>query len=272
MTIRKGIFRYFDLPGEIRNNIMRHVLSPGDVHPWMRARPIPQRQSRPSAICKALTTVLCWLVMSLAMYLTIVRREPKPPPILRAKRPGFQLLATCGQAYLEGHILFYSDNVFHIPPGPVNTLLVWRKGLQPQHRAMIKSVCLNLTIADLTPLALREVDRMRQVWGEERNFEEEDRSEYEHMAVIIGYYLRNQVWLPKLQLLRQWQTLDVVLLKCSKITIPSDGADLRQLNERHFATICINTAIELGDKLDVIVREMDWERTRKWLVERAWAM
>ncbi len=263
MTIRKGIFRYFDLLGEIRNNIMR------DVHPWMRARPVLQRQSRPSTIWKALSTFLCWLVMSLATYLMIVRREPKPRPILRAKWPGFQSLATCRQAYLEGHIIFYSDNAFHITPGPVNTLLAWRKGLQPQHRATIKSVCLNLTIADLTPLALREVDRMRQVWGEERNFEEEDRSEYEHMAVVIGYYLRNQVWLPKLQLLRQWQMLDLVLLKSTKITIPSDGADFRQLNERHFANFCTNAAIELGDKLVVMVREVGWERTRKWLVERA---
>lgn len=103
---------------------------------------------------------------------------------------------------------------------------------------MIKSVCLNLTIADLTPLALREVDRMRQVWAEEGNFEEEDRSEYEHMAVVIGCYLRNDVWRPKLQLLRQWQTLEMILVKSMKITIPLDGADFRQLNERHFATIC----------------------------------
>lgn len=44
-------------------------------------------------------------------------RRPKDQ---HRRNSGFQFLATCQQAYEEGHVFFYSLNTFYIPPGPLD--------------------------------------------------------------------------------------------------------------------------------------------------------
>ena len=75
---------YFSLPGEVRNKIMDLVLVHGDVHPY---RPISK----------------------------VDTHEPDSAANV-ISQPGIQLIATCKQAYKEGHVLFYSSNTFHLPP------------------------------------------------------------------------------------------------------------------------------------------------------------
>ena len=70
--------------------------------------------------------------------------------------PGIQLLATCKQAYNEGHELFYSSNAFHLPP---TMTFEWSNGLQAKHKAMVKRINITLGLDDLTVTTLKEVDR-----------------------------------------------------------------------------------------------------------------
>lgn len=76
----------------------------------------------------------------------------------RALRPpGFQLLATCRQICAEGHPVFYSSNIFFLPPGPLENTHRSLKALQPQCRAMIRKVGITMTLQDLTPAVFQRV-------------------------------------------------------------------------------------------------------------------
>lgn len=115
---------YFSLPGEIRNKIMNYVLVPGDVYPY---RPVPETTS-----------------------------TDKPETTLNvASRPGVNLLATCKQAYQEGHAMFYSFNTFHLPP---TGTFSWSDRLLAKHKALIKRISITIGLVELTPAMLTEVE------------------------------------------------------------------------------------------------------------------
>ena len=100
---------FFSLPGEIRNKIMNLVLVPGDVYPHT---PVPKISTR--------------------------------VPISAANvesRSGVQLIATCRQAYNEGHALFYSSNTFHLP---ATETFEWSDRLQPKHKYLIKRISITI--------------------------------------------------------------------------------------------------------------------------------
>ena len=114
---------YFSFPGEIRNKIMDYVLVPGEIYPF-----------RP-----ALTT-------STGSSDTVVKVE---------SHPGIQLIATCRQAYHEGHRLFYSSNTFHLPP---TMTFEWPDRLQAKHKAMIKRISITIGLDELIPEMLHEFE------------------------------------------------------------------------------------------------------------------
>ena len=64
--------------------------------------------------------------------------------------PGIQLLATCKQAYQEGHMLYYSSNVFHLPPGPPDVTKAVLRRFQPKHLPLIRRISLRISSIDLT--------------------------------------------------------------------------------------------------------------------------
>lgn len=107
MTASAPQIGYFDLPGEVRNQIMDLVLKPGDIH-----------FSRSST------------------------QDTQAPP-------GIQLLASNRQAYTEGCGIFYSENTFHIPPGPIICTERAFDPYQPQHLALIRRVTLHVGLHDL---------------------------------------------------------------------------------------------------------------------------
>ena len=108
---------YYSLPGEVRNKIMDEVLVQGDVH-----------------IC-----------------------TPDSESLTNTdSQPGFQLTATCKQAYYEGHEIFYSSNTFHLPP---TMTFDWSDKLQPEHKAMIKRIGITLGLDELTPAMIIQIDK-----------------------------------------------------------------------------------------------------------------
>ena len=115
---------YFFFPPEIRNQIMDLVLVPGDI--YLRPRPI--------------------IGCSRSNF--------------HRKRYGFQLLATCRQAYKEGHELYYTSNTFNLPSGRDH----WSEQLfilvQPKHRIMIQYLAINCSIYDIHyPDSIHEIGK-----------------------------------------------------------------------------------------------------------------
>lgn len=115
---------YFSLPGEVRNKIVDHVLAPGDIYPWGPALEMPTRSP--------------------------------DTPVNIEHWPGIQLIATCKQAYLEGHELFYSSNTFHLPQ---TTTFRWADRLQAKHKAMIKRISISFGLVESTPAMLKQIER-----------------------------------------------------------------------------------------------------------------
>ena len=116
---------YLSLPGEIRNRIMWFALVPGDVFPSHESRPSNRRGSR-------------------------------------ASLPACQLIATCRQAYLEGHESFYSHNTFHLAPGRLSASIKYFASLRPEHQCLISSFCIDFSILDLAPSVIDEIEQAYQ--------------------------------------------------------------------------------------------------------------
>lgn len=116
----KGRVGYLDLPGEIRNQIMDYALVPGRVLFSAKVQPVDFKDS-PSFV------------------------------------PGCQLLATCRQAYDEGHVSFYINNIFHLAPGPLSESVRYFGSLNRRHQDMIRSVSIDMSIVDLTPPVLERI-------------------------------------------------------------------------------------------------------------------
>ena len=115
---------YFSLPGEIRNKIMNLVLVPGDVYPHT---PFPNGTKR---VPVSAANVQC--------------------------RSGIQLIATCRQAYDEGHALFYSSNTFHLP---ATMTFEWSDRLQPKHKGLIKRIGITVGPNELDASMISHIDR-----------------------------------------------------------------------------------------------------------------
>ncbi|CAD6591110.1 MAG: hypothetical protein ASARMPREDX12_004925 [Alectoria sarmentosa] len=116
---------YFSLPGEVRNKILDYILVHGEIHPY---RPVSETSAR------------------------------IPETTANVERPGIQLMATCKQAYLEGHTLFYSSNTFHLPP---TMPFWWSDRLELKHKAMIKRISIQIGLVELTPAMLDEIKSSR---------------------------------------------------------------------------------------------------------------
>ena len=117
---------YFSLPAEIRNQITSLALTGG--HIYMEGK--SQRTLRSHD------------------------RKPLNGP----SAPAANFLATCRQAYEEGHVMFYTQNTFHLPPGSLGETKEVLAEIKPEHIAMMRSVTLGLTLLDLTPTVARMVE------------------------------------------------------------------------------------------------------------------
>ena len=73
--------------------------------------------------------------------------------------PGIQLLATCRQVYDEGHVMYYSHNVFDLPPGPLTVTRELFAKIKPEHIALMKHFSLRASLLDLTPPLLEDIER-----------------------------------------------------------------------------------------------------------------
>ena len=109
------------LPGEIRNQIMDLALVPGHIY--------------------------------ISNEMQAVDRKRSPAFV-----PGCQILATCTQLYQEGHISFYSRNMFHLAPGPLSASLDYFGRLDRRDQDLIDKVSIEISIMDLVPSVLEGIE------------------------------------------------------------------------------------------------------------------
>ena len=175
---------YFSLPGEIRNMIMGYLIAPGTVSITSDEQPVNTNEDI----------------------------------ILHAS--GWQFLATCSQAYLEGSHM-YSLNEFHLAPGPLSASINCLKDWNPRFQGLIKNVTMHLSILDLTPAVL---DRIGEAF--------EDNC---CIPVTTGYYTRvaqyirnglQDLWLEKIAGVRETKTIERFTLVRMHLCEP-DGSDDR---------------------------------------------
>ena len=114
---------FLSLPGEIRNKIMDSALVPGHIYLSRKMQPVD---------CKGL-------------------------PVFT---PGSQVLATCKQLYQEGHISFYSRNMFHLAPGPLSASWDYFGKLNRRHQDLVCRVSIEMSFMDLTPPVLEEIQEV----------------------------------------------------------------------------------------------------------------
>ena len=113
---------FFSFPREIRNRIMEFALVPGHIYFSEKTRPV---------------------------------RSDGSPEFL----PACQILATCKQLYQEGHVSFYSSNMFHFAPGPLSASWKYFGRLNSRHQDLIERVSIEMSFMDLTPPVLKRIEK-----------------------------------------------------------------------------------------------------------------
>ena len=181
---------------------MEYVLVPGDVYirPANRKSHAQQPSKPPFAISKRFVNTLAAIVRHLLgrPKRLVTDTSLKEQDILQ--RNGFQLLATCKQAYNEGHYMFYAMNTFHWPPSAIESTNCWYANLQPEHRKMIRTFHVQLDYVDLMYGAMNAVEVLAKhgrgsqpddydgnAWGYDAMFKFETRM----WVLVTGLYFRD---------------------------------------------------------------------------------
>ena len=211
MTSNSKTFDYLSLPGEIRNQIMQYVLLPGDIYPQSSMPIEPGRISQSStSLWLACSDLLGWPAGPLKNDSELAPEEKRE--MRDNKLPSIPFLVASKQMFEEGERFFYECNTFHLPRGSVEAMRTWINQLSPRHKAMIKSVCLTLTLADVTAPVLSAFNEWRRDAGM-------DGAIRVHLiADDVLEYLRKYVWRQKLDLLAEFETLETVHMKTTDQT------------------------------------------------------
>lgn len=161
-------YGYNIIPGELRNLINKEILVPGEV--WIRPPPLCKgaKLELLDKICLSLVSLLDILVTLVRFENRLIlmmsklthlqgRRGRRPMSSRRVKRgpcTAYHFLATCKQARKEGSATFYSQNTFHLPPGPVANTEEWLQSLRPEDVAVLDLMGLDFSLLDLEPRML----------------------------------------------------------------------------------------------------------------------
>ena len=108
-------------------------------------------------------------------------------------------MATCRQAYDEGHALFYSSNTFHLP---TTETFEWSDRLQPKHKGLIKRISLTIGPNELTASMISRIDSTYRDFVSEKG---------EHTAIKHSVFstMRN-AWGSKIAYMATWSSLEEV--------------------------------------------------------------
>ncbi len=246
---------YSSFPGEIRNQIMSHVLVPGEIH--IRPPPISTLNAQDSST---------------------------QPSTLKLKpalaEPGYQFLGTTRQAYMEGHESFYSGNIFYLPPGPLPHTIAYFTKLQPNHIALIKTICIKFSLEDVVLAHLKEIDSWVAKMRYDTSILAKSLWRKHVMRAVEG------VWNDKLRWIRDWTSLERVILESPLGTLELKGAEIQQTLQGplggyvgHPADGYEHCSPEVAAFMRATSREVSWnlesqsfsywETAKRWLLARS---
>ena len=272
MVISGNQFQFFALPAEIRNQIMEYVLVPGDVYvcPPKRTDRAHSSWISPFSRVKRFANTLATLSRHVSSQFQIFDIKAADAQLRRQytfQQPGFQLLATCKQAYNEGHRMFYTMNNFHWSPGPIESTVDWYGNLQPKHKNMIKSVCIDLTLVDTMYECMDavEVSASHRQGGRPRN---RDGTAWSLEAML---QLRFRIWVKILnvyccstdQNLRRSEGLEKVVIQCSNGRCVLDLQIGNHENEGMSEEFVAEVTHVLGSIIQFHVYTKGWKKTKK---------
>ena len=185
-------------------------------------------------------------------------------------RLGVQFIATCKQAYVEGHGLFYSTNTFHLS---LKMPFLWPERLQPKHKAMIKRISITIGLVELTPSMLDQVQSnmvghtgYSSVWA----------------SAVLDVLVEE--WKAKMRYIAAWNSLEEVEVHSFGCTVFLPHHEIvAQLGELHVAggsqlDACFNhpywrvtfrrSCLYVIGNISVEVDSVGWKKTREWLQVR----
>ena len=190
-----------------------------------------------------------------------------------------QLLATCKQAYVEGHIWFYTCNMFFLPRGPVWITQQYFGVLQEQHRSVIRTIGIRFGLEDLTAEDLDILEALPYSGPPHITGSLESWS-----SCLVGRAM--QAWTGKLVFVRSFTTLKHVRLETAYATVDLDGStlgqslkgirsnqtlgylgtvDLGHESAREVRNLLLQAYTELRNLLSQRIRQYGWISTRTWL-------
>lgn len=156
-------------------------------------------------------------------------RRPSPQAAAGDGRPIPQLLATCKQAYLEGHVWFYTRNMFFLPRGPLSITHHYFGELQEQHRSLIQAIGIRLGLQDLTAEDLDLLESHLDDNGPPLYHRYPNRQGV-RAQLSWSSGLANRAlyhWTRKLGFVRSFTTLKHVRVESAYATVDLDGSTLR---------------------------------------------
>ena len=234
-------FRFLDLPRELQDQIIGHILNPGQVHLEIYTGRWGLLVPRFEAAYIRLVQCLPWSVrvpgLSAALHLDINNARFPQAHYVKCggsptrQQPGYQVLATCRTMYEERYRLFYSRNVFHVPPGPILISFQYFKCLQPKHKALIERISVNFSAADLTPEGFLHVQEEVRRWEGtlRRNARPMDKSRLVLAWLDASMVTLNHLWREKTEWLLTWPALSEVEFCTDKPQVRLSGDDVISL-------------------------------------------
>lgn len=186
-----------------------------------------------------------------------------------------QLQASCKQAYLEGHELFYTLNTFYLPRGPIWHTYYYFKNLQHQHKLLIRSIVIRFGLEDLTTEDFRDAEahvKARRYPGGNNA-----RLWTEHIAPLAM-----QSFTRKLVFVRSFNTLEHVRIETDYGTLDLDGASLKQSLKgdihaiwpvyptfyyaaKEVRDLARGTYSQIQNRLEHLIKLFGWPMTKIWL-------
>lgn len=313
---------YLSLPGELRNHIMSLILLPGKI--YLPASPfalqdnymIPPPVDRFGDFIHAMAflgqsyrqlassskdhvrTHRCFLSFAIWDEIHYASLAPKANNSIVAPRepfPAFQFLAASRQTHYEGQAMFWNQNTFYLPRGPLPHAQFFFGNVLPQHKALISSIGIQFSLLDLTDGVLAAVDDLLCCCPQEGWPVEGQYGIRRFQAACVCTIALTWIWSLKLAWIRGWKglkelrldilqeppiildgkQLDTTLkgIGCKWTEHPYDYRCSFWPNELHWPFA--DATRDLNSKLSTIIEEIGWLRSKRWMkgqevYERPW--
>lgn len=220
-----GKLNHIPLPGEIRDIIASLVLGsrkiflppigeakhhPVQIFHWSRGSACtPLRSSIQSHIKMTIEKIFSCFVREALKHLDL---EPTLT-FTRSKYSAVGLLTVSRQTYEDSYFHYWAKNTFYLPRGPVSHSKLYWRSIRSQHKALVTSIAIQFSIADLTPEVLSHIEQYARKNSDRGRREgiilQEFDSDWEYYVIVA----LASIWTRKLIWIRRWGSLERLRLE-----------------------------------------------------------